>query len=154
MATTHPADTRVQERIGSRAPGRQFGYLVAVFVDGALLWVANNLLAWEWPSFLTEDFSRVLPILNVSLVASMVVNLVWIVADPVWLKSLSQVGLNVISFVVTIGLWQVFPFDFSQYHFPWETLLRAGLAVALFGLVVGSIVELVKAARWAVFAER
>lgn len=146
--TTTPQVTRVAPRVEAPTPGRKVGYFVAAIVDGVLLYVVNNLLEWEWPSFLTDDFSRVLTILNVSLVASLLVNLAWIVADPVWFKSTSQIGLNAISMVVTIRMWQVFPFDFTPYDFPWETLARITLVAGMVGLVVGSIVELVKLARW------
>jgi len=147
---TRPLEARAQKPVEGPAPGRKVGYLVAAVLDGVLLYVVNHLLAWEWPPFLTDDFSRVLTIFNVSLVASLVVNLVWIVADPVLLKSTSQIALNIISLVVTVRIWRVFPFDFSAYAFPWATLVRAVLAVGLFGLVVGSIVEFVKMVRWAV----
>jgi hypothetical protein len=147
MTVTRPQDTRVRSR-AAPPPGRKAGYLVAAVVNGVLLYVVNNLLEWEWPPFLTEDFSFMLTILNVSLVASLVVNVAWIVADPIWFRSPAQIGLNVISFVVAIRTWQVFPFDFTPYDFPWGTLFRVGLAVGMFGIVAASIAELVKLARW------
>lgn len=149
MTVTRPQDTRVPSRAERKTAGRKAGYVVAALVNGVLLYVVNNLLGWGWPSFLTDDFSRLLAILNVSLAASLLVNLVWVVADPVWFRSIAQIGLNVVSFVVTIRMWQVFPFDFSPYDFPWGTLARVVLAVGMFGLVVGSIVEFAKMLRWA-----
>jgi len=151
--TTRPLEV-VHKPVGDGTTGRRVGYLVAAVLDGVLLYVVNNVLDWGWTSFLTDDFTKVLTIINVLLIASLVVNLAWIVADPVLFKSSSQIGLNAISFVVTIRLWQVFPFDLSSSDFPWEMLLRTVLMVGLFGLVLGSIAELVKMARYAVFVER
>ena len=43
------------------APGRRSGYVVAVAINAALLWVTHQLLDWGWPRFLTEDFEELLP---------------------------------------------------------------------------------------------
>lgn len=126
------------------SPGRRFGYGVAIVVNAALLYVANNLLAWDWLPFLTDDFERVIPIINVSLAASMVVNLMYMVADPRWFKSLTQIGLLGISLAVTIRMYRVFPFDFSAYGFDWETTARVLMILAIVGIGIGLIAEFVK----------
>ena len=125
-------------------PGQRFGYGVAILVNAALIYVVNNLLAWDWLPFLTDDFERVIPIINVSLVASIVVNLTYMVADPRWFKSLTQIGLLGISLVVTIRMYQVFPFDFSAYEFDWDTTARALMILAMVGIGIGLISEFVK----------
>ena len=51
---------------------KRTGYVISVFVNGALLFVVNNLLSWGFPSFLTQDFEKVLPVVNISLVAGIV----------------------------------------------------------------------------------
>ena len=53
---------------------RRLGYLVGVGVSAGILFVVNNLLAWDIVPFLTDDFDQLLPIVNASLVASIVVN--------------------------------------------------------------------------------
>ena len=73
---------------------KRFGYLLALLINGAMLFVANNLLAWGWFSWLTADFEELLPIINVSLVASMLVNAVYMVYDAQWFKSLTQIGVT------------------------------------------------------------
>jgi hypothetical protein len=120
---------------------------VAIAVNIVMLWIVNNLLEWGWPSWLTDDFDRVLPIINVSIVATIIVNLAYIAYDTTWFKSTLQVGLLVISLVATIRLYQVFPFDFSAYSFNWEAVTRGILIFACVGIGIGVVVEIVKLAK-------
>lgn len=101
----------------------------------------NQFLDWGWPPFLTEEFDDLLPILDVSLVAGAFLNLVWIATDPPWVRHTGQIGLNVISLIVTVRTWQIFPFDFSDYTSVWETVARVALVVGIVGLVIATISE-------------
>jgi hypothetical protein len=123
---------------------RRFGYLVAVSVNLVLLYVVNNLLAWDVLPWLTDDFEQILPILNLSLLATMVINVVYVWFDPGWFKSLTQIGLSVISLVVVVRLFRVFPFDFSPYESGWATLTRFVLIFVMIGLTIGIIAESAK----------
>ena len=120
---------------------RRFGYVVAVLVNIVLLFVVNNLLAWGVPGFLTEDFNTVLPIVNVSLVASAIVNVVYLVNDDRWFKSLSQAGLAAISLVVAIRTLTVFPFDFARYDFDWALVTRTILVFVIVALSIAIVAE-------------
>ena len=134
------------DQISARAT-RRLGYSVAVAVNVFMLWIMNSLLEWGWPSWLTDEFDQVLPIINVSIVATIIVNLAYIVYDTAWFKSMLQVGLLVISLVATIRLYQVFPFDFSAYSFNWEAVTRICLVFVCIAVGIGLIVEIVKFAR-------
>jgi hypothetical protein len=122
---------------------RRVGYLVAAVVNGAMLWVANHLLGWGWPLFLTKAFEDLLPWVNVSLVAAITVNLLWTWQDPAWFKHLAQLVLNAISLVVIVRSWQIFPLDFTGYWSGWEALARVALGIACFGVVVDSVTRIV-----------
>jgi hypothetical protein len=50
----------------------------------------------------------------------------------------------VIGLVVTVRIFRVFPFDFSEYDFPWAGTTRAILILAMVGVCIGMIVEAVK----------
>ena len=126
---------------------RRFGYGVAIAVNVVMLWIVNNLLEWGWPSWLTDDFDRVLPIINLSIVATIIVNLVYIAYDAAWFKSMLQVVLLVISLVATIRLYRVFTFDFSAYSFNWEPVTRGILIFVCIAIGIGLIAEIVKFAR-------
>ena len=60
--------TATESKPRSGRAARRFGYLVAIGVNLILLYVVNNLLEWEWPSFLTEDFERVVGIVSFSII--------------------------------------------------------------------------------------
>jgi hypothetical protein len=141
-----------------RSPAaRRFGYVVAVGVNLVLLYVVNNLLEWGVPEFLTGDFERVLPIMNFSIVANVVVNIVYLFFDPTWFKSITQIVLSVIGLIVVIRLYRVFPFDYTAYEFyefEWEVVTRVVLVLIMIGISIGIIVttakfgsDLVRAAR-------
>lgn len=51
MALSH----RKRSRPTSQAT-RRVGYVAAAVVNGGMLWVANHLLGWGWPPFLTSSF--------------------------------------------------------------------------------------------------
>ncbi len=130
---------------------RRIGYGVAVVFNLIFLVIVNNILEWGWVSWLTEDFETLLPIINLSLWASVVVNLVYILYDTKWFKTLCETGLVTISLLVAIRTWQVFPFDFSEYSFDWETAARTILVLAIVGMAIALVVNVV---RLIVFAAR
>ena len=140
-----PPHTRPVKPQPTRA-ARDFGYMIAIGINAGMLYVAHNLLDWNWASWLTDDFTKVLPILTVSLVATMLVNFVYMAYDHVWFKSLTQIGLLALSLLVTARIWQVFPFDFSSFDFAWTGLTRAVLVASFFGIALGMIAELVRLA--------
>ena len=142
MTLTRPH--RDVERTPAPTTERRVGYVVAIGVNAAMLYVANHLLAWEWPPFLTSDFDLLLPIVNVSIVASIVVNVAYLLFDARWFKHLTQAVIAAIGVVVLVRTWQVFPFDFTPYDFDWELLTRAFLVIALVGTSIGLIAEAAK----------
>lgn len=135
---------------GQVAPiGRRVGYVAAAGVNLLFLWIANHLLEWEWPSFLTGEWEDLLPIVQFSLGATIVVNLVWVAYDHGWFRHLAQAGLNLISLVVAAQTWEIFPFDLSD---GWQTVFRIVIAIGILGTSIGAITELAKFAtelsRW------
>lgn len=131
---------------------RRVGYGIAIVINAALLVVVNNLLEWGWISWLTDDFEKVLPLLNLSLTATILVNAVYLVYDAEWFKSACEFGLLVISMAVLARTYQVFPFDFSAYAGTWEVLARAVIVIAMIGVGIAMVVQLVKLVRIAIVA--
>lgn len=133
--------------VGHSHVARRAGYTMVILVDLALLFVANNLLAWDLLPFLTDDFARVLWLIDISLLATIAVNLAHLWYDPAWFRSLGQVGLGSISMLVANRMFQVFPFDFSAYQFDWERTARLVIVLTMVGIGIGIVVEVVKLAR-------
>lgn len=144
MTTTTTSETfRTTDRRPSPA-SRRLGYVITIALNAALLVIVNNLLAWGWLPFLTEEFNEVLPLLNVSIAASIAVNLVYLFFDPAWFNALAEMGLLAVSLAVTIRMYRVFPFDFSPYDFDWALTARILLILGMVGMGAGMIANLVK----------
>ena len=126
---------------------RRSGYVIAIAVNVVMLYVVNNLLAWNILPFLTDDFGRVLWLIDVSLLATIMVNFVYVAYDQRWFRSLGQIGLNLISLVVAVRMYQVFPFDFSGSTFDWTQIARMVIIFTILGTAIGAMVEALKLAR-------
>jgi hypothetical protein len=128
----------------SRHPtaARRFGYLVAIAVNGVLLWIVNQLLDWQWPGFLTEDFAQVVGLVSASFVVGMVVNAGFLVVDRGRPRALGDLANAAIGFAVSVRTWDVFPFDFAGYGTDWTWLFRLLLAVGILGTLVAIVVNI------------
>lgn len=123
---------------------RRLGYGITMLVNAAMILVVNNILEWGWFSWLTNDFELLIPIINLSLMASILVNLAYMVYDAEWFKSMCEIGLLVISITVAVRTFQVFPFDFSAYSWDWEATTKMIIAFAIIGMSIALIVNAVK----------
>lgn len=145
VASHRSAASEIPVRVTRAA--RRFGYTLAALINLAMLFVANHLLEWGWPPWLTGEFERVLPLLSVSLVVAAAWNVAWIAYDAAWFKSIGNIVQASISWFVTLRLLQVFPFDFSAYDVDWATVTRGILVLALLGVSIGLVAESVKLLR-------
>jgi len=102
MAPAHPARR-------PSAGARRAGYGLAIVFSTALLIVLNGSPGWEAISFLTNDTTQVLWLVNLSLAAGIAANLVYLAYDPPWLKSLGDLATTGIGLAAAIRVWQVFP---------------------------------------------
>ncbi len=127
------------------SPARLPGYLVGVAVNALLLGAIHVWPGWQTIPFLTFDTRQVIPVLDAALVAGIVVNLVYVVYDPQWLKSIGDLVLAGFSLVVMVRIWQVFPFAVSSTGL--EIAIQAVLAVATLGIAMGMLVSLAVVAR-------
>src|SRR5699024_8496910 len=89
---------------------RRVGYVISIAINVAMLIIVQNLLGWGWLPFLTADFAEVVPWISLSLIASIVVNVVYQLDDSQIVKSAGQIGVNLISIWVTYTILTVFPF--------------------------------------------
>ena len=116
----------------------RFGYIIAIVVNALLLYVIHHLLDWN-VFFVTERFSEVLWALDLSLQATILANLLFLVYDAAWFKHLAQIVLNLLSILATFILYWVFPFDFGLAW--WNQLVKFALLLAIAGMAIAIIVE-------------
>jgi hypothetical protein len=131
----------------SRRTGQRTGYVIAIVVNLAMFIVVQNILSWGWLPFLNEDFADLVPLLTMSIAASIVANVIYLARDSQSVRSAGQIAVNLISLYVTYQIWQVFPFDFSGYAFDWAVVARVVLVLAMVGTGIGTVTEAVKLAR-------
>ena len=137
-------DTAPPRRGETPSAGRRAGYLVAIAVNAALAYVANNILEWDVLPFLTEDFDRVLPAINATLAVTIAANLARLWYDPKWFVAVTDLVSTAVGLVASIRMWRVFPFDFESYDVRWDLAVRALLVIAIIGSVIGIVVGAVK----------
>lgn len=118
---------------------RRVGYVVAVLVNAAMLYLANAWPGWEAVPFLTDDTRLVMGLVNASIIASIVVNLVYLMHDPRWLGALGGVVSTSVGLLALLRIWQVFPFDFGDSSFDWELVARILLGVGMVGSLIGIV---------------
>jgi len=124
---------------------RRFGYFMAIVVNIAMIYVANNILNWKWVPFLTEDFVLCLWAINLSLGASIFINFVFMFFDRKWFRSLMQAFSNVFAFISGYIFWRVFPLDLADSL---SSAVKLGLVVILGLIALGTLVELTQAVRY------
>jgi hypothetical protein len=126
------------------AASRRFGYLVAAVVNALLLYLVNRRPGWEAVPFLTSDTTQVLGIVNASIAAGLVANLVYVLWDPVWLKALGDLATTSIGVLAMVRIWQVWPVDLSG---SWDVLARVLVGIGIVGGLIGIIASIVRFVR-------
>lgn len=130
-----------------RVGARRAGYVVAVAINGLLLFGINVSPGWPVVPFLTPDMADVLPWINASLAAGILANAVYLFRDTPRVKGIGDLATEVVGLVAVVRLWQVFPFDFGAEPSAWAAVVRVLLIVAVAGTAIAVIVSVVTALR-------
>jgi hypothetical protein len=152
VRTTDPAAQRNRRRPSPAA--RRGGYTVAVVVNSVLLGMVNVTPGWEAVPFLTEQTPLVLGLVNASMLTAVMLNAVYLLADPMWLRALGDVAQAVVGLAAIARLWQVFPFAFNDSTLDWPLIARWVLAVGAAGSAIALVVGLVSVIRAAAAPHR
>jgi hypothetical protein len=136
MTTTRPR--------GPTASARRVGYLIGALVGAALLFLIDVQPGWHTLPFLTADTAQVLWLVNGSLIAGILANVVYLVRDTPRVTAFCGLVTTTFGLAATVRIWQVFPFDFTGYSFDWALLIRVLL---IFGIVGSAIAILVNGVR-------
>ena len=116
-------------------------FVVAIIANIILLYIVNNLLSWNL-GFIASSFQDVLWIFNISIAATIIGNILFLIYHPGWFRSIIQIILNILGFIVVYYLYTVFPFILNN---GWVVFaVKFALIVAMVVLVIVSIFEVVR----------
>jgi hypothetical protein len=119
------------------------GNVGSALVNAAMLWGINIWPGWQVLPFLTSDMTRVLGIINASLTAGIVANLVFAVIRNRGIMALGNLVVLGIGLAAVLRLWEVFPFDFGDSWSGWPVVVRVLLGLGIAGSIIGALVEIV-----------
>lgn len=134
MATTAP--TR-------RSASDIAGYVVAIVVNAAVWYVINVWPGWQAAGFLTEETAQVIGLVNLSVIAAIVANVVYLATSPRWVPPLGDLITTGIAVAAMVRIVQVFPFTFDHWSFDAAPLVRFALIVGIVGASIAMIVQFV-----------
>ena len=128
------ADTTVTTRGGN---------IGSVLVNAVLLWGINVWPGWKAVPFLTADMERVLGMINASLTAGIIANLIFVVIRNRGVMALGNLAVLGIGLAATLRMLEVFPFDFGDSWSGWPVVVRVLLVLGIVGSIIGMVVEIV-----------
>ena len=136
-ASPHPTKPRRASK-GTRI----VGYLFAIAFSVFFLWLVNGGIAWREWEFISGDVNTIVEWINISLIVGILLNLVYIVWDPIPLRRLGDALTAALSFVVTFKILTVYPFTFTSADSFWEFALIGLLWLGLIGAAIGVVSNL------------
>jgi hypothetical protein len=150
MTTATPPVPRTPKR--TRRPpraARRAGYLVGMAANLVLLWLVTVRPGWRIVPILTEAFVDVLGLVIISLLVGAAVNLLYLAADPPWLKHLGEAVTAAIGCVILARMWTIFPIDLGERWGGWEPTLRVLIGLFCLGAGIAVVANLAQLARTA-----
>ncbi|GAA4355317.1 hypothetical protein [Microbacterium rhizosphaerae] len=122
---------------------RRFGYLIAILVNAAILYLINVEPSWRVVPFLTSATVAVLPWINGSIIVGMAANLVYLFTDQRWVRAAGDLATTAVGLAAMFQLWIVFPFEFHPAA-PWTLLTRILITLAIAGSAIAIVVQLIR----------
>lgn len=119
------------------------GNIGSVLVNAVLLWGINIWPGWKAVPFLTADMERVLGMINASLTAGIIANLIFVVIRNRGVMALGNLVVLGIGLAATLRMLEVFPFDFGDSWSGWPVVVRVLLVLGIVGSIIGMVVEIV-----------
>jgi len=142
--------TTTMQRPRAARGARRFGYVVAVVVNLGMLFLIHAWPGWDVVPFLSDRTTEVLPYVDASILATILVNTLYVVRDDRAAKASGDLVTNLVSFISLIRFWQVRPFDFDGVWGGWQPLVYVLLAVATIGTVIAALAQVTALIRLAV----
>ncbi len=141
----HPKDgtKSVSEASGCNQFGSFIGVIISIFVSGVIFVVINYY--YESIPFLTDSFQSWIPYANLSILVSVIIQIVQFLWNNKTVKPLLEVVTNVFALIAGVKLLVIYPFDFNvlDWNIPVEQIVRILLILAIIGISIGIIVGFV-----------
>lgn len=130
-------------RMADRTTTSRSGNVGSAVINALLLWGINIWPGWQILPFLTADMTRAVDIINASLIAGIIVNVVCAVIHSRALLALGNLVVMGFGVAALLRLWEVFPFDFGTAWSGWPVVVRVFLVLGIVGSAIGALVEIV-----------
>jgi len=141
MSTDIENKSSIPDKILKEKEFKNSEFIGAIIVNIIILYIVNNLLGWKI-SFIAPTWTQVLFILNVSIVANILANIGFLIYQRGWFRSLAQIILTIIGFVVAYEFYVVFPFIIQT---EWIAIgLKILIILAMVAFVIATIVEVLR----------
>lgn len=95
-----------------------------------------------------------LPLVNLSLIAALIANVVFLGRDPHWMRATGDLATTLISLPALVQILRVFPFAFDDPTVDWALLVRTVVIVAIALTAIAAVVHLVNLLRHAASGHR
>jgi hypothetical protein len=118
---------------------RKSEYLVAIIFNLIFYYIVNNLLNWQ-VYFITNSFNEVLWIINLSIIITIIGNILLLLYSPERFRHVMKIILNMVSFIAVYFVYIVFPFNFYNSFYDWGFSIL--LILAMIGIIIAIIVEI------------
>jgi hypothetical protein len=128
--------TRAAPDAAARAGACSGSYVLAIVINALLLYVVHHLLAWG-VRFITLAWNDVLWAVDLSLQATIVANVLFLIYDARWFHSLVQVLPAGVAVLSLWWMYQIFPFDFGSVGM--NDLARLGLVLLTIAAAIGTL---------------
>jgi hypothetical protein len=112
-------------------------YIGAIIGNLIWLYIVNHLMDWNL-QFITPHFPVVLWALNMNIFFQIAGNFLMLVLDIRFVKYLTRIILEAVSFLTLIILYYIYPFDFSVLH-GWHFLVWLVPIALIIGMVVSAM---------------
>ena len=127
---------------GPSTASRRAGYAIGAAINAVLLWLIHVWPGWDAVPFLAADFQTVLWVVDLTLIVTIALNLIYVVRDPRWLTAAGAIVATALGLAAAVRMLQVFPFDLGDSDL-WPVVFRVLLWVAIVGSVIGIIANVV-----------
>jgi hypothetical protein len=138
---------RSRKGISHSSTTRKIGYVVSIIIMFVILYLIRNWDRWNL-YFLTNDFSKCLFYIELSIYVTIAANVIFIFYDNRWFKHLMQAVTNVFGALSLIMIYVIFPISLENET--WLKWIHIGLLIAAGLTAIAIIVDLVKGIRYLV----